>query len=78
MDMHNDPIDYAVAVADDRVRRLLRERSLQPETGQGRRVSNPSLVGGSQPGWILRIVVAESLIVGAAGFLLGWLVSQGG
>ena len=27
MDVHNDPIDYAVAVTDDRVRRLLRERS---------------------------------------------------
>ena len=34
---------------------------------------------GDRPlGWVLRIVVAEPLIVGAAGFLLGWLVSQGG
>ena len=78
MDIHNDPIDYAVAVADDRVRRSLRERSLHPETDQGRGVPNPSLVGGRQPGWVLRIVAAEPLIVGAAGFLLGWLVSQGG
>ena len=71
MDIHNDPIDYAVAVADDRVRKLLRERSLQPEPG------NPS-AGDRQSGWVLRIVVAEPLIVGVAGFLLGWLVSQGG
>jgi hypothetical protein len=72
MDMHNDPIDYAVAVADDKVRRLLRERSLQPEPGDA------SPLGDRRSGWMLRIVVAEPLIVGAAGFLLGWLVSQGG
>ena len=68
---------YAVAVADDRVRRLLRERSMRAEPGQGRRVPNPSLAG-RQSGWMLRIAIAEPLIVGAAGFLLGWLVSQGG
>lgn len=78
MDIHNDPIDYAVAVADDRVRRLLRERSMQPEPEQERSVPNPGLVGGRHSGWVLRIVVAEPLIIGAAGFLLGWLVSQGG
>lgn len=77
MDMHNDPIDYAATVADDRVRRLLLERSVQPEPGQGRRVPNPGLQR-RQSGWVLRIVVAEPLIVGAAGFLLGWLVSRGG
>ena len=78
MHIHDDPIDYAVTVADDRVRRLLRERSLQPEPGEGRRVPSPSLGGDRPSGWVLRIVVAEPLIVGAAGFLLGWLVSQGG
>ena len=72
MDMHNDPIDYAVAVADDRVRRLLNERSLQPEPG----IASPA--NDRRSGWMLRIVVAEPLIVGAAGFLLGWLVNQGG
>ena len=78
MDMHNDPIDYAVAVSDDRVRRLLRERGIQQERGQGRRVPAPSLGGEGPSGWVLRIVVAEPLIVGVTGFLLGWLVSQGG
>ena len=73
MDIHNDPIDYAVAVADDRVRRLLRERSQQPEPG-----TRVTRMGDRPSGWVLRIVVAEPLIVGAAGFLLGWLVSQGG
>ena len=78
MDVHNDPIDYAVAVTDDRVRRLLRERSLQRDPGRGRGVPTPSLGGDPPSGWVLRIVVAEPLIVGAAGFLLGWLVSRGG
>ena len=71
MDIHNDPIDYAAKVADDRVRRLLRELSIQPEP-------NPRLARSRESGWVLRIVVAEPLIVGAAGFLLGWLVSRGG
>jgi len=78
MDMHNDPIDYAVTVADARVRALLRERSLHPGRGPGWRVPTPSLGGDRPSGWVLRIVVAEPIIVGAAGFLLGWLVSQGG
>lgn len=78
MDIHNDPIDYTVTVADDRVRRLLRERSVQPDPGQGRRVSNPSLGGDRPSGWVLRIVVAEPLIVGITGFVLGWLIAQGG
>ena len=78
MNIHNDPIDYAVAEADDRVRRLLRERRIHRERGHGRRVPNPSLGGDGPSGWVLRIVVAEPLIVGVTGFLLGWLVSQGG
>jgi hypothetical protein len=78
MDMHNDPIDYAVMVADDRVRRLLHERGIPQEPGQGRRVANPRFGSDRPSGWVLRMVAAEPLIVGAAGFLLGWLVSQGG
>ena len=72
MDIHNYPIDYQVTVTDDRVRGLLLERSLQrgatPERQQA----------GRRNAWTLRIVLAEPLIVGGAGFLLGWLVSQGG
>lgn len=78
MDIHNYPIDYAVTVTDDRVRMLLRERSVQPEPGLGPRVSDPRPVGRRPSGWTLRIVLAEPLIVGIAGFLLGWLVFQRG
>ena len=72
MDIHNYPIDYEVAVTEDRVRGLLRERSVQRGATPEPRQAN------SREGWTLRIVLAEPLIVGGAGFLLGWLVSQGG
>ena len=73
MDIHNYPIDYAVTVTDERVRRLLRERDVR----RGRDVPEPlQRARTQQRGWRLRLVLAEPLIVGGAGFLLGWLVSQ--
>ena len=73
MDIHNDPIDYAVMVTDDRVRGLLRERSLQP----GRRI--PERRAPRRDGrWTSHIGLAEPLLVGCAGLLLGWLLTHSG
>ena len=74
MDIHNYPIDYAVTITDDRVGGLLRERSLPPR----RRMPEWRQAFRRDGRWTLRIVLAEPLIVGCAGFLLGWLLSQRG
>lgn len=78
MDIHNFPIDYAVTVTDERVRSLLRERSVEEELRPGPRAPEPQPSGHRKAGWILRVVLAEPLIVGVAGFLLGWLLFQRG
>jgi hypothetical protein len=78
MDLHNYPIDYAVRVTDDRVRFLLRERSLRQDLGRRVRAADDRPVARRLVGWTLRIVLAAPLIVGGAGFLLGWLGSKRG
>ena len=72
MDIHNYPIDYAVTVTDEHVRRLLHEREIR----QGRRIPAPLQGMRAHGGWMLRLVLAEPLIVGCAGFVLGWLLAQ--
>ncbi len=74
MDIHNYPIDLAVKVHDNRARALLRERSLRRE----RRALQLEQAGRRHVGWSLRVLLAEPLFVGSAGFVLGWLVSQRG
>jgi hypothetical protein len=71
MDIHNYPIDYEVMVTDEFVRGLLRESLERGATAEGQRTGRRAIT-------TLRTALAEPLIVGATGFLLGWLVSQGG
>ena len=78
MDLHNYPIDDAVTVADDRVRSLLRERSVRRDRARRAWLPGDRVPARRMAGWMLRVAVAEPLIVGGAGFLLGWLVSQRG
>ena len=74
MDIHNYPIDLAVKVHEDRARALLRERGLQRE----RRALQLEQAGRRHLEWSPRALLAEPLIIGCAGFLFGWLVSQRG
>ncbi|MGZ8481138.1 MAG: hypothetical protein ACXWWO_01610 [Candidatus Limnocylindria bacterium] len=70
MDMHNLPSDFAVAIAanEDRVRGLLRERALRPAR----------VLDDGRSSRMVRLVLAEPLVTGIAGFLLGWFVSHRG